>query len=48
MFPTPVGMNRSMRLKGSHGLNVPHTSGDEPAYRMAEMSAIECSPHQWG
>ena len=48
VFPTRVGMNRTMVQSLPTSRRVPHTRGDEPAYSKELAKASECSPHAWG
>ena len=48
MFPTRVGMNRSVKMVRENTVYVPHTCGDEPANIVRALAAETCSPHVWG
>ncbi len=48
MFPTHVGMNRSMNEVIIDLMHVPHTRGDEPLISVPGIKTGICSPHTWG
>ena len=48
MFPTPVGMNRSMTLVRVSQRYVPHACGDEPYELENGNISGPCSPRLWG
>ena len=48
MFPTCVGVNRSISMRHTAGRNVPHVRGGEPAAVEAVESGQKCSPRAWG
>ncbi len=48
VFPTPVGMNRSVPPTAAASFSVPHTRGDEPRIEVVESEIDKCSPHPWG
>ena len=48
VFPTHVGMNRSILTRPKNATCIPHTRGDEPQVA-ADVGGLETySPHTWG
>ena len=48
VFPTRVGMDRTVGQRRGADSRVPHASGDGPAENMGEVYASVCSPREWG
>ncbi len=48
VFPTPVGMDRCGKFRGSSPRSFPHTRGDGPTLAAGTRLYWEFSPHPWG
>ncbi len=48
VFPTRVGMNRTIARRCPAVLRVPHARGDEPALGNSWAVPVVCSPRAWG
>ena len=48
VFPTRVGMNRSIWNAAKTEARIPHTRGDEPMAESSSPLDMLYSPHAWG
>ena len=48
IYPTHVGMNRSLTDMNGMFINLPHTCGDEPTAVADSSGQALSTPHMWG